>query len=170
MKNPRLQESPMGEVMRFGYYGWFRFSELQISGDVCFHSPTFLDSKKDSRSTSHHSFHHTSPPLVNQWENESRCWNQSPLPHPSESLISHADHIHSKHNSQPRSVAGQMHFLWPDSARHEQPGVSASLPLPDSPSSLVHFALIKASLCSTRWHMPVPYQEPIRCQNLLVFK
>lgn len=41
-----------------------------------------------------------------------------PVPHPSKSLISHTDHIHSKHNSQPQSEAGQMHFLW-----HKQPEV-----------------------------------------------
>lgn len=78
MKNLHLQEWPVGEVMRFGYHGWFRFSELQISSDVCFHSLTFLDSKKDSRSTSHHSFSSHLPTFgqpLGKWV--TRCRNQS---------------------------------------------------------------------------------------------
>lgn len=138
MKNPRLQESPVGEVMRFGYHGWFRFSELQISADVCFHSLTFLDSKKDSRSTSHHSFHHTSPPLVNHWENESRCRNQSLFhillkalfPTQTTSIPSTTA---SHGQQQVKCIScGQIH-----------PCTSTPGYLPHSPSSLVHFALNK---------------------------
>lgn len=52
------------------------FLNFRLSGDVCFYSLTFLDREKD-RVLLITASHHTSPALVNHWENESRCWNLS---------------------------------------------------------------------------------------------
>lgn len=160
----------MGDVMFFGYQGWFRFSELQISGDGFFIPCYFLIATGVLLLTASH---HTRPSFIKHGENKSWYWKLNLFHLLLEALFpTHRPHPFQAQQQTPVSSKSNGFLVARVTHACAPLGVclSASLQsLPDNPSLLAHFALIKAFLYSTRWIMPVPYKELIHCQTFFGF-